>query len=681
VETPDALTELWLALDLEQEELLLAWLGGTTTVFLTSRIEASAEAPVSLMVTSRRVARVALSELGDVRVEPVSVEDLLRSPNEERASVQTLNWEYRARRQNDGLVRDVLDAQRKDEPTRLLWFARATWIDGPRTGKSAERALELTERAVAAGGLLARAARFAIQTELGTGAAEPPTPEDLDALRRAATPTDGLVRLVESWDFSPATAQALVRELRRHRGLAEPWALALHQHTHDRLGAGSANRTTAAKEDIDLAEHLLEVDESARARRLLEARLRAMPSEDMDSLLPPGDADLTRGAGGPALRIRVRELLARSRDTTDLDTLAELAQLQPLMLDRVDALVDAAHGTLRQRAQSVAALLKPAGLVGDSGTRESVRRDAPLSEDELERFVSHPLARNESPFTAKLQALLASAPVPDHSVLRDYCEKLERTEHSVAEGALDDAARVLGVDGVSAYVSRGNKSVGVRAYEGSPPFVLIGGQHLEPGPYRMSAAELRFALGAELAHLRLGHTPVTSSEVWAGALKKTGEGVDLALTFLPALKSYKLASRMSSALSKLPAPAIREMVTKLSDLRARFSSDTDNPQNLGALSRINEELITAHRVMQLTADRAGLLSSADLQASLRAMLLLRSDHRDLLERSLREGLISVLSERDASGKMAHQALAVRIAALLSFYLSSEYARLSANKPA
>lgn len=115
-------------------------------------------------------------------------------------------------------------------------------------------------------------------------------------------------------------------------------------------------------------------------------------------------------------------------------------------------------------------------------------------------------------------------------------------------------------------------------------------------------------------------------------------------------------------------------------IRARFSEGraaASDPAD-AALSRINEELITAHRVMQLTADRAGLLVSADLQASIRAMLLLRSDHRVLLDRSLREGLISVLSERNSNGEMAHQALAVRIAALFSFYLSSEYARLAVS---
>ncbi|HEU5075555.1 MAG TPA: hypothetical protein VFU02_15290, partial [Polyangiaceae bacterium] len=450
-----------------------------------------------------------------------------------------------------------------------------------------------------------------------------------------------------------------------------------HEHTHQLARQSSpAGKSEAAQRDIRLAEHLLASGKNSRARALLEERLRALPSEDLDDLLPPSDADLTQGAGGKALRIRIRELIAESRETTDLDTLAELAQLQPLMPARVSALADAAEGTLRLRAESVAQLLKPAGLIGDAGTRENVRRDTPLSGYELLHQVSHPLAREENPFMTKLQALLASVPTPDHGVLKDYCEKLE-TGYVVAQGALADAARILGVANVTAYVSRGNKSIGVRAYEDDSPFVLIGRQHLEDGPYRMTASELRFALGAELGHVRLGHTPVTSSEVWAGALEKTREGVDLAFTFIPFFKGYKLAGQ---ALAHVPAPAVRQLLSGVERIKARFSQlkPTSGDPADAALSRINEELITAHRVMQLTADRAGLLVSADLQASIRAILLLRADHRVLLDRSLREGLISVLSERDASGEMAHQALAVRIAALFSFYLSSEYARLAVN---
>lgn len=681
VEPITELERVWLDYTLAHDEILLAWLHGMSEAFVSSPIETNASSDLRLLVTSRATRLVALTELGDVRAENLSPDTLKFDLEHGRATLRTPNWEFRAKRKNDEPTREVLSVLLEPPERQLFWFAQRCWVSRDSYSGGARAARKLAQLAEAAGNAHAAFARVMMRERT-----KRTTPFSLErALTQLGLEGAGesaLADLVESWQFSPQAAEVLIAELMSYGTSAEPWALALHEYVH-RLPLEQSGppgpRAEAAQRDIRLAEHLLKSGKAAPARRLLEARLRALPSEDIDDLLPPEDADLTQGAGGKALRIRIRELIAESRETTDLDTLAELAQLQPLMQARVTALADAAEGTLRLRAESVAALLKPAGLIGDSAARENVRRDAPLSEHELFHLVSHPLAREESPFTTKLQALLASVPTPDHGVLKDYCAKLEGG-YAAAQGALEDAARILGVSSVTAYVSRGNKSIGVRAYEDTSPFVLIGGQHLEDGAYRMTASELRFALGAELAHVRLGHTPVTSSEVWAGALNKTREGVDLAFTFLPILKGYKLAGRMSQALSHVPAPAMRQLLSGVERLRARFVEGraTSRDPTEAALSRINEELITAHRVMQLTADRAGLLVSADLQASIRAMLLLRADHRVLLDRSLREGLISVLSERNSSGEMAHQALAVRIAALFSFYLSSEYARLAVS---
>ena len=674
VEPVSELERVWLDYTLASDEILLAWLHGMSEAFVTSAIEPNASAELRLLVTSRALRLVAITELGDVREEALVPESLRFDLEHGRATLRTPNWEFRAKRRNDELTRDVLGVLLEPPDRQLYWFAQRCWLakdDHSGAERTAKRLAGLSE---AAGNPEAAFARVMMR-ERSKRTTSFSLERALGRFHELGKPPDTLADLVTAWRFAPIAAEVLVEQLRLHGPSAEPWALRLHEHSRELVRRGAAGqRNEATLRDIRLAEHLLASGKHARARALLEDRLRALPSEDLDDLLPPSDADLTQGAGGKALRIRIRELIAESRETTDLDTLAELAQLQPLMQARVMALADAAEGTLRVRAESVAQLLKPAGLIGDSGARESVRRDTPLSGYELLHQVSHPLAREENPFMTKLQALLASVPTPDHGVLKDYCEKLE-TGYAFAQGALADAARILGVANVTAYVSRGNKSIGVRAYEDNSPFVLIGGQHLEDGPYRMTSSELRFALGAELAHVRLGHTPVTSSEVWAGALEKTREGVDLAFTFIPFLKGYKLAGQ---ALAHVPAPAVRQLLSGVERLKARFSRalpPSGDPAD-AALSRINEELITAHRVMQLTADRAGLIVSADLQASIRAMLLLRSDHRTLLDRSLREGLISVLSERNATGEMAHQALAVRIAALFSFYLSSEYARLA-----
>ena len=155
----------------------------------------------------------------------------------------------------------------------------------------------------------------------------------------------------------------------------------------------------------------------------------------------------------------------------------------------------------------------------------------------MTEVLRHPLTREDSPLLSKLQTLLAMVPVPDYSVLRDYCERLTPQRQSYAVDALGDARALLGLSGVEAYVSRGLKGVGMRAYEGQPPFILIGGQHLDPAtPYYLPARELRFAVGAELAHLRYGHHRVTANEVWSGAMSKGKEGLGLAMGMLPVLK-------------------------------------------------------------------------------------------------------------------------------------------------
>jgi hypothetical protein len=99
------------------------------------------------------------------------------------------------------------------------------------------------------------------------------------------------------------------------------------------------------------------------------------------------------------------------------------------------------------------------------------------------------------------------------------------------------------------------------------------------------------------------------------------------------------------------------------------------PRGEDVLGAVQEDLVAAARVMQLTADRAGLVVNGDLASSLRSMLLVRPNHKPELELAERDGVDALLSQRDSEGRMAHEDLGVRIAALVSFYLSDDYARL------
>jgi len=102
------------------------------------------------------------------------------------------------------------------------------------------------------------------------------------------------------------------------------------------------------------------------------------------------------------------------------------------------------------------------------------------------------------------------------------------------------------------------------------------------------------------------------------------------------------------------------------------------PLELGApaiaLSHINEDLVAAHRLMQMSADRAGLALCGDLRASLRGLLMVRPDTARLLDAMVDRDLLSVLLDCDAEAALRAD-LIVRIAALLEFYVSPDYLTL------
>ncbi|MEO8905670.1 MAG: hypothetical protein ABI488_24305 [Polyangiaceae bacterium] len=298
-----------------------------------------------------------------------------------------------------------------------------------------------------------------------------------------------------------------------------------------------------------------------------------------------------------------------------------------------------------------------------------------LSRELIDETLSHPLARGQGSLVAGVQKLIAHSPAPDHGALSDYCEALDAQQHPEARRALDAARLAFSLPALHAYVTRGKKSIGLRGYEAQSPYLLLGKDHLDvTSPFCMSEAELFFAIGAEALHLLLGQARLTSNEIWAGAFAHTKGGVELVLSLLPLAQGIPLGPSVARFFDKIPEPALRRGL----DALVRFEHGRRKAPAAGppsALSHVNENLLEAHRLMQMSADRAGLVLSGDLRASLRALLLVRPDTRALLDAMTEQDIVSVLldpSERDLAMRAD---LTVRFAALLDFYCSADYVAL------
>ncbi|MEO7037767.1 MAG: hypothetical protein ABI548_27620 [Polyangiaceae bacterium] len=387
-------------------------------------------------------------------------------------------------------------------------------------------------------------------------------------------------------------------------------------------------------------------------------------SEASGRALVRGLLDAGANAFAHALQRRVHE--TPSADEASARDELRLAQFA------VDTRLGSAGGA-DERFQALREILGEHGL--EATPAQPIPASNALSSELINETLTHPLARGQGSLVAGVQKLIAHSPAPDHGALSDYCEALDAQQHPEARRALDAARLAFSLPALHAYVSRGKKSLGLRGYEAQSPYLLLGKDHLDvASPFCMSEAELFFAIGAEALHLLLGQARLTSNEIWAGAFAHTKGGVELVLSLLPLAQGIPLGPSVARFLEKIPEPALRRGL----DALVRFEHGRRKVPAAGAtsaLSHVNENLLEAHRLMQMSADRAGLVLSGDLRASLRALLLVRPDTRALLDAMTERDIVSVLldpSERDLAMRAD---LTVRFAALFDFYCSADYVAL------
>ncbi|HWN67210.1 MAG TPA: hypothetical protein VNM90_06195, partial [Haliangium sp.] len=451
---------------------------------------------------------------------------------------------------------------------------------------------------------------------------------------------------------------------------AAGWALPFHRRLHARLLAGAGDALEQAEIDLAFAEHLHLCGAHDEMTRLLAVRLAALPAPELGDLVPPAHAQAALPEGGYTARARMCMLLAsvRARDPAPLLT---LAMLEPLVPAHAARLATAATGELSAAAREAHAVLLPGGLEVQAEPALPAVRALPARV--IDEVIQHPSTRR-SGVLAGVESLLARMERPDRAVLTSYCERLDSGQHMAALAALRDAAMALGVPGIDGYLSRGDKSIGARAYEGRPPFLLLGVRHLERGSdLAMGPAELRFLIGAEVAHLRFGHTRLTSEDVWTGAWQTGRAGLDLLFVTLPALRGIHLVDRIQDLLDLYRIPVVGKVLERgvgrvLDKRRGRLEGSPEAVH----IAPAYEDLLAAHRAMQLTADRAGLLFAGDLRSAIRAIFRSRAEYRAELPIAEHYGLGEALTRSDHRGEILFQDLAIRIAALIAFFLSPEH---------
>lgn len=666
----------------DRTELTLAFLPLPLTLPTTSRWLGDVEVPAFLLVTPQRLALTGAVLTGEVYMPAnplLSVSSEQNQPHTQLSGETVLPGSFRCvgkhefqlnehRFKTSGPLAALARCFDKQGDERVLSAAQ-TLCKTATSDADKRAALRFLEHATTTSvAAAAQLPRFCLARELDqTVTGQPPWMGESNA--------PDLVEVWETYGFEDRTGYWLLVELEHAPPSWRAAALELSDALWRKWREEASDRFEAARLDLTHARYAFNVGYPERARAVLTETPRLFPN------LTLGDLNLPTFSGVSPWRDVRRDVELLLRNITDADPRQkDLARQRLIMLDPLNPewLEEATQSnTLGRRAREALQLLQGPVSRDPTSTPPDVPRALlrALEDERIATQLSHPLTRGKQTVTGRLVDAIAIVPSPDESVLRLYCERVTKSDSPLLD-ALDRAATVLGLGHFELYLSRGKDDIGAQAFAAQSKLLLVGGQHTDPSSrHHLEPKELIFAFAAELAHVRFGHSRVSTPDVMRGLVSKSKQGAELAFNLLPLISGIKLGKRLGVVTAKLSLPRINKALTAARTLESAVNSALPPDRNHADLNRPTEALLATHRLEQLSADRAALTCCGDLIAAFRAMLKTRADYVRVNTTLDTNGALAAIEQHAPSNPEAFADLRLRLGSLVAFYVSDDYEEL------
>ena len=486
-----------------------------------------------------------------------------------------------------------------------------------------------------------------------------------------------LLSIMTDWSIAPKEQYKLLELLTANTDNFKLKNIAVF---YDAAIAGMVNVQKAPEDELTYRiphlEYLNETKQYEKAIPYYEYVLTYLEDDSILELISDTSTNVLNGEDCNPLRIQLLETLAEIKETLQQPRAPELialAKLQPLVLDRLTQLVTA--GVLTEKANTMLSLFMPNAFNNATTITPIHNSTTTYSKAALFDLVVPGCFKETKGFLDAFTNLIAQVNPPDYKQVTTYSEKLSISNFPEAFTILQKVAAQLQMETPECYIGNGDFSNGIIGVEGSPNFIILGKDHLQKGnPDYLTENELVFNLTQELSHILFEHTRLTSKDVWRGAKKKGMDVAGVLLVALPMVSTVGSFAGKFINISKYTkvfnsVDAVANVVDKGQTALTYGEKITDKFTK----QQKESELLATSRLMEISADRVGLLLTRDLQSCVHVLLKNNTDFKVASAIINQKGLYAYLSQQNEEGAFIHQELIIRIKTLFSFYL-----RLEAN---
>ncbi len=493
----------------------------------------------------------------------------------------------------------------------------------------------------------------------------------LDSMYTTNTFGNTLFNVLRSWNILPVEQYNFLQLLSSQNSNFKLKNLDVF---YDAAIAGVLNQKNLPKNALQYRiQHLTYLKDTKQYKKAIpfyEYVLESLEDDSILELISDAKTDVLNGEDCNPLRIRLLEELSEikvSLKQSNKKELLELATLQPMVPDRLTQLV--ANGVESKKAQEILSLLM-SDTWNTFTTNSNDTTIKKYNKKTLFDLVVPDCFKEAKTFTDSFANLIAQVTPPDYKQVTSFSEKLSATNYPQAYQVLEELAGQLQMDMPECYIGNGNFSRGIIGVEATPNFLILGKAHLEKATsFYFTRNELKCNLAQELTHILFGHTRLTSKDVWRGAKNKGMSAAGVLLVALPMVST--VGSFAGKFIDMTNYTKLFSGVDKVTNVVGKGQSAIEYGEKITDKFTSEDkesELLATSRLMEISADRVGLLVTNDLGGCLLTLLKNGSDFETTSNQINKSGLHTYLSKQNEQGEFVYQEMIIRIKTLFNFYL-------------
>ncbi len=435
--------------------------------------------------------------------------------------------------------------------------------------------------------------------------------------------------------------------------------------------------------EIETANKLLSTGDRKSAESIAETALERIPDDSAIVLAPDtSNTPDVRFFGAFISPLAYEALFNATGDPKQSEKYCSLrACAKPMVDNNLTKLVAVASPALKSRAEECL-LLSDSEKFASKNIPVVKRNIKSVVSKTTESLLNHPSMNKKMAF-ADLKSWLDKTTPELYDSIANFGEKATSANFPALSDAAEYIAKFFEIDVPDIFVFKGEKSTGILSYNAAKPFIAVGFDHLDINSERyLSPNELYFSLAREMANIRSGFTKVESDKLFRDFYSSGAMNIDKISHYIPVpsfiskntafYDKYRFASNVFCGYQQIDSFAVTDkqilvsLEKKLSIIHYKPSTPADIKVS---------EYAAVSRLMCHYADRFGLLFAGGIVTAVNALIKTDVDFPDVLELSKAMSITDIACAKNTDGGMLHSDFAMRVAALISFYLSDSYSAL------